>query len=391
MNLLLRSLTRLPAPLRRGLSRLPGANRLRRRMWKLPAAPGPGPGEPRAVVYLPTWARWDAMRQRPQYLVEAFAAHGHPAYFVDEAAGAPRTEHGVHVVPDLSHVPGRDVILYVHFAPLRTAFDVFTDPVVVYDILDDLTIYEPDEEGLPEERTVRHHHPRLMERADVVIASSPALMERHRAEREDLLLVPNGADAARFGAPAPRPADLPAADPERPLVGFHGALGEWIDFDLVAAVAAELPGWQFVFVGPVLERGAAGARRLAELPNVALIGERPSESMPGYVQAFDVAWIPFLVNHLTEAVGPLKLYETLAAGIPCVTTPLPVAVAEPAVRTAAGAQEVAGALAAARPTRWEPSFMKEAAATAAAAGWDTRIVPLLERLEAGPGRRVPSR
>ncbi len=359
-------------------------------MWKLPGAAGPGPGELRAVVYLPTWARWDVMRQRPQYLMAALAAHGHPAYFVDEAAGAARMDGGVHVVPDLGHVPGSDVILYVHFAPLRTAFGRFQSPVVIYDILDDLSIYEPDEVGLPPERRVATHHGPLMQSAEIVIASSPALVERHRGERDDILLVPNGVDAARFARPVPRPADLPPAAAGRPLAGYHGAVGEWIDFDLIEAVARRLPQWDFAIVGPVLDRGKDGARRLRGIPNVHLLGERPSDAMPGYVQAFDVGTIPFLVNHLTEAVGPLKLYEYLAAGVPCVSTPLPVAVAEPAVRTAAAPEVFAAAVSSAAAEDDDAGVRAIAAATVAEARWEKRVAPLLERLDARAGRRVPA-
>ncbi len=386
MSVTSRLAARLPASVRRAAARLPGTAALRRRLWRLPAVTGPEPGELRPVVYLPTWVTWDQMRQRPQYLLEAFAAHGHEVWFTDPRTARQQRRDAVHIVPDLRPVPGRRPIIYVHYAPSRQAFRHFEDPVVVYDVLDDLTIY--DDHRLPAAERVATHHPLLMREADVVVASSPALVERHRNERPDLLLLPNGADPRRFGAPAPRPADLPPPDPARPLVGYHGALGEWLDCDLVAAVARLRPDWRFVLVGPVLPGAQADAAALAQLPNLTVLGERPSDAMPAYVQAFDVTAVWFRIDRLTEAVSPLKLYESLAAATPCVSTPLPVAEGEPAVRTAADPAGFVVALEAALRDAADAGWQAAAAATAAAASWERRIEPLLDHLDATGRRRA---
>ncbi|MGI9584854.1 MAG: hypothetical protein ACR2N7_04630, partial [Acidimicrobiia bacterium] len=59
---------RLPKPVRQVLKRLPGSASARDSLSGRPALPSPAPGELRAVVYLPTWAHWDEMRQRPQFI-----------------------------------------------------------------------------------------------------------------------------------------------------------------------------------------------------------------------------------------------------------------------------------------------------------------------------------
>ncbi len=388
MSLANRLAARLPAPVRRAAARVPGAAALRRRLWRLPAAAGPRPGELRPVVYLPTWLTWDDMRQRPQYLLEALVAHGHPVWFTDPRAARPHKRGEVRIVPDLRSVPGQGPILYVHFAPARQAFEHFTDPVVVYDVLDDLAIY--DDGHLPATERVATHHPALMREADVVTASSPTLVDRHRRERPDLLLLPNGADQRRFATPAPRPADLPPPDPDRPIVGYHGAVGEWLDFALLTEVAQLRPGWRFVLVGPIRPAAQVAAAALARLANVTVLGERPSDAMPGYVQAFDVGAVWFAVDRLTEAVSPLKLYECLAAATPCVSTPIPVARDEPAVRVAADAAGFAAELEAARADAADDVWRARAAATAAAASWHRRVEPLLGRLEEIGRRRAPA-
>lgn len=354
-----------------------------------PQPSGPGPRELRPVVYLPTWAQWDVMRQRPQYVMAAFAAAGHDAFFVDVRVSHPYVADGVNIVPGLDHVPGRDVILYVHFAPLRNLIAKFHDPVIVYDVLDDLAIYLPEETRTPPRHTVAAHHPSLMEEADLVIVSAPALADRHRAERADLELIPNGVDYARFSEPAAPPADLPTPTPGRPVVGFHGALGDWIDLELVAAVAREMPGWDFVMVGPVYDRVAADAAALAAEPNVVLIGERPSDTMPGYVQSFDIGALWFKVEHLTEAVVPLKLYEYLAAGLPVVGTELPVCVDDPLVHTAADVAGFVDVLNEALALSANPEHTAKARTAGEKAGWGHRLRPVRERLDAAGKLSMP--
>jgi len=375
MSSLLRIATRLPAPLRRLGKSLPGADRIRALLAGRPKGPAVPVGERRTVVYLPTWdLHWDVMRQRPQELLAAFARAGHGVVFVDPSEPAVRTAGGVTIVPSVAHAPRSGVILYLHFPLLRRMIDRFDDAVVVYDLLDDLSIFDPGERRVPERRRARAHHPQLLARADVVIASNRTLAERHRAERDDLLVVPNGVDAARFGKPMARPGDL--AGMTRPIVGYHGMVSTWFDFGLLEAVAGARPEWSFAIVGPIDETVAVRAQAAATRPNVTFLGERPSRDMPAYVQAFDAGVIWFVVDRMTEGVTPLKMYELLAAGTPCVSTPLPAAVEEPDVLTAADAEGVVAAVE--RALRQPECGLRSAGA---AADWGARIRPLLELLE----------
>jgi glycosyltransferase involved in cell wall biosynthesis len=376
MSRLLGWASKLPHGLQKALKSLPGAAYLRMLAAGTPTLAGPDPGELRAVVYLPTWLQWEAMRQRPQYLLESFARAGYPVYFVDPREEGSRMADGVQIVTSLRDVPVSGVILYVHFAPVRRMFRLFEDPVVLYDILDDLSIYERSETGMPTRSRVAAHHPAVMERADVVVVSNGVLFERYGQTRPDVMLVPNGVDVERFSTPAPKPDDLPAG----PIVGYHGAVAPWFDFELFTLVATSCPDVQFVLVGPIDPDVARDVERVAGLPNVHVLGERASSSMPGYVQAFDVGAIWFEVNRMTRGVSPLKMYECRAAGTPCVATPLPACVAEPGVITADTPERfvaaIRDALARTSGVPADPSI-----------GWDARLAPVLERLAAlGLGR-----
>jgi hypothetical protein len=148
----------------------------------------------------------------------------------------------------------------------------------------------------------------------------------------------------------------------------------------VTRVARACPDWRFVLVGPVAPVVAARASSLEALPNVWLMGERPSDTMPGYVQAFDVGAIWFQVNTMTEGVTPLKMYEYLAAGVPCVSTPLPACVAEPAVATAAGATEFVGRIEEARASAVDSAAAQSRMEIARRHSWIGHLQPVLERM-----------
>ncbi len=375
----------VPAPLRRGLTRAPFMRRLRNRMYRGPGRPGPAAGELRAVVYLPTWASWDRMRQRPHYILDEFARRGHPVYFVDPQAPGPSREGPVRIVTSLAGVPASGVLVYAHYAPVHAQVRLFDDVVVLYDITDDLSVYAA-REGVAVSEENRRAHEALLAAADVVSAASDRLAERYRPERPDLVAAPTGVDLELFATPARRPSDLP--DDDRPLAGYHGAVADWrFDWDLFAAVAAALPGWWFPVIGPVDERDAARAAPLGELPNVLLLGERRAAELPGYVQAFDVGTMYYPRNLVTEAALPMKLYEYLAAGIPAVSTTLAETTGVPGIRTADDPAAFAAAIEAAHADARRPGFAAEAAAAAAGATWARRLEPVFaafgDRLRVG--------
>jgi glycosyltransferase involved in cell wall biosynthesis len=376
-------MARSPDGVRRLLRRVPGASLVRDRLYGNPIGEAPESGSLRPVVYLPTWAEWEVMKQRPQYLLEALAAAGHDVWFVDPRLGEARTvSDRIRLVPSIRSTPRSGVILYTHFAPTRTLIHHYQDPVVIYDLLDDLKIYEESERGMARERTVRHHHGPLLEKADLVIASNRVLLERHRTERGDLLLVENGVDLDRFSMTGPVAGSLPGG----PIVGFHGALAPWIDFDLLDAVARLRPALSFVFVGPVDPLVKEDAAGLSALPNVHLLPTQPSDRIAEFVRGFSVGILPFVLEEMTMAVTPLKMYEYLACGLPVVATPLPACVDHPAVRTDTDPPSFAVEIdAALEMTGEERAGLR---AHAEKADWRHRVAPILERLDRAGLRNV---
>jgi glycosyltransferase involved in cell wall biosynthesis len=107
-----------------------------------------------------------------------------------------------------------------------------------------------------------------------------------------------------------------AGDVKHPVIGFYGALADWVDIDLIAYLAKERPHCTFLLLGDVF----VDVSDLKSLPNVHLLGRKPHEEMPLYLYHFDVCLIPFKINKITHAVDPVKFYEYISAGKPVVAT-----------------------------------------------------------------------
>ncbi len=161
----------------------------------------------------------------------------------------------------------------------------------------------------------------LLKKSDVVFVTSENLKAKALACRGDnVYLVGNGVDAELFQRDMPIPDDIKGL--KKPVIGYFGVIDEWMDVDLVAETAAAYPDASIALIGPVLI-GPGELQKLKNKPNVALLGQRSHEVLPGYLKAFDACIIPFKLNELTRSVNPVKLYEYLAGGKNVVTTAMP--------------------------------------------------------------------
>jgi glycosyltransferase involved in cell wall biosynthesis len=155
--------------------------------------------------------------------------------------------------------------------------------------------------------------------ADLVLASAEDLAERCRQYRADVNYVPHGVEHDHFAQalqPGPLPPDI-ATLPE-PRVGFFGLIHEWVDTDLIGALADQLP-YQFVLIGASNQDLTA----LLARPNVHYLGRKPYGTLPDYCRGFAAAIVPFRISELTLSVNPIKLREYAAAGLPVVASDLP--------------------------------------------------------------------
>jgi glycosyltransferase involved in cell wall biosynthesis len=136
-----------------------------------------------------------------------------------------------------------------------------------------------------------------------------------------LYLLGNGVEMAHLSAPRPEPADLAALP--RPRIGYLGLLSHFLDFETLEALRRARGTGTVVLIGPETDATRGALADFGRREGVAILGPKPYEQVPAYLQALDVGVIPFRANlSYVRGMNPNKIYQYLAAGIPAVTTPL---------------------------------------------------------------------
>ncbi len=340
----------------------------------------------RVVVFLPTIGWNIALVQRPHHLARALARSGSFVVFDCSNSAAESFGGFQEVEKNLLLFRGPVEILTGLPSPILWTLpynaglvDSWPTRRIVYDCIDDLAVFPYNQEVL------RASHERMLREASVVACVSRPLLEECRRARPDAIYLPNAVDVEHFetaasdGAPE---ALRPVLDARRPVVGYYGAIASWLDVGLVASAARLRPDWSFVLLGIQLA-DAPSLEELERLPNVFVLPPQPYRDIPAVLACFDVAFIPFVVNEITHATSPLKLFEYFAGGKPVISTPMPECAAFPEVRIVRNGEELASALDAARLDSRDPGHRARLRRVAVENSWTARVEAVAAALDPG--------
>ena len=202
-----------------------------------------------------------------------------------------------------------DPIIWTSLPSAIDAIDNFQNSKVVYYCGDDFSALA----GV-DHKAVAKMENRLVERADLIITAGKSLSGRF--PRHKTVTVKHGVDYTLFSNLVSKADDFPT----HPLTaGFYGSIHEWLDQDLIAETAVQCPEWQFLFIGKI----HTDISKLENFSNIKFIGPRPHNSLPSYVQHWDISLLPFKDCEQIRACNPLKLREYLSAGKPVASTHFP--------------------------------------------------------------------
>jgi glycosyltransferase involved in cell wall biosynthesis len=307
---------------------------------------------------------WDFLWHRPQAVMSRFAQEGYRVLYVDtlglrspklrdlpriasrlrnrlraKQGGLRQPEAGVHVVSplilpflnsrlarrlniyrlvpqlqrQLEQIGSDDLIIWVYLPTwsVLQCVEKISHRALVYESIDALG---SNPAGLA--RGYAEAEREILQRADLVIATSESLYREKAAGNRNAHWVPSGVADGSFEAvePAAEIAAIPG-----PRIGFFGTIDHRLDLEQMRRVARAHPEWSLVLIGPA--RCDVGELEAEE--NVYFLGSRPHAELPHYLRGLDVLWLPYVMDDFTRHVYPAKIFECLALGKPVVSTALP--------------------------------------------------------------------
>lgn len=268
-------------------------------------------------------------------------------------------------------------VLWGYVPQAEVLLDVLQPCAIVYHCVDDIAA----QKGI-DGAAFRATETRFAQRADLVLASAPVLLERMRTLSDNVIFAPNVADTRLFSSAL----ETGEIDPEmavlsEPRAVFVGAVvATKIEFQILIDTARRRPDWSFVLVGPVgLGDPSTDISAVAAEPNLHVLGARPYERLPAVLRGARVGLIPYVRNELTTSIFPMKVYEYMAAGLAVLSTDLPALRAVEGVEVVNSSEELARALDQVDSSETE---RRRRSALAQAHSWDERVAEIERALAA---------
>jgi len=204
---------------------------------------------------------------------------------------------------------------------------MFDDKLSIYDCYDEHTSVK----GWPiirNKQQINKQEKRLLQKADITFVVSDALYRSKSRYAKKLEVLSNAVDIKHF-----RPLDNNEIEDfkeitqiSRPIIGYLGTLSANLDISMLIELAERNPLWSFVSIGPKLTKKdkSLDVNMFITNENVHILGFRPYEILPYYINSFDVCFLPLATDYpFNINCSPLKLYEYLASGKPIVSTDIP--------------------------------------------------------------------
>lgn len=292
---------------------------------------------------------WRFRIQRPQHLARGFSRKGYRVFYISTAfvnANRPGYEvefldaggrllnvrlHAKRRPAVVSAPPEEDELRFLQaglnallaWAQSREVISILQHPYwldvarrthasrLIYDCMDQHTGFSHTGAA------IAHAEQALLRDADWIVTSSQSLHDMASGHNRNVALIRNAVDYAFFAA---QPSERFKDEQHRQVIGYYGAIAEWMDLDLLQKIASHFEDCLVLLVGA----DECGAHlRLSAYANAHFAGEVKYESLPYFLYAMDVCLLPFKKTPLTLATNPVKVYEYLAAGKPVVSVDLP--------------------------------------------------------------------
>lgn len=192
----------------------------------------------------------------------------------------------------------------------------------IYEYIDDLSPELAGTKELPQYITDKYHY--AMTHEDVYVVVTAELLRqdvlKHRSGAR-VAFSSNGVDNSffqhfdenyRFEPEFQKILNL-----GKPIVCYYGALAKWFDYDLLKKIAAT-GKYSVVLFG--IRYDESYEENIHGEENIYFMGPRDYKVLKNYARCADILTIPFLINDITRATSPVKIFEYMALQKPIVTT-----------------------------------------------------------------------
>lgn len=250
---------------------------------------------------------------------------------------------------------------------------------LVYEYIDDLSLFYYYTDDMKET------HYQLIRDADLTVCTATALYEDAKPLAKNAILCPNAGDYVFFHnnryCPV-EPSLQKKVEKYKCVLGYYGCLASWFDYDLVIRVAQKKPDWCFVLVGYCFDGTAARLQEVA-LDNIIVFPAQPYEKLPSFVAGFDIQTIPFVINDITKATSPVKVFEYMASGKPILISPLPECLQYKSVTVYEDADDFICKASQLLEKRSDNAYLRQMDLEAKNNTWEARVHTILENIDGG--------
>lgn len=196
---------------------------------------------------------------------------------------------------------------------------------VIYEYIDDLSPILIGSKNLPQNLLDKYKY-MLKDTENVFAVVTAEELRKDIVKKrgtEKLILSSNGVDYNHFKDINPdyeyEENFKKILDEDKKIIGYYGALASWFDYDMLKYLAEKRPEYNIILFG-IKYDDTYDKSNMQKQKNVHFLGTQAYDKLQNYASKFDVCMIPFVINDITRATSPVKLFEYMALNKPIVTT-----------------------------------------------------------------------
>lgn len=291
--------------------------------------------EGKKVIIFPHVMRYyDIMKQRPQQIADEFAKKNDILYFYltddIEESFIRKISENLYLLSDsdtLTSVFDKYILhMYAncstHYFDLLKVMEVLSNGnKIIYEYIDAL---DAGLLNVSEEILLRHNY--LLNREDVpVFCTARVLYDEviNNYRKKNVHLTSNGVRYEDFNNDNKKniPDDIKKIIKKgNKIITYYGAIAKWVDYELIEKIAKHNKNYHIVMIG---KNYYHEVEELEKVSNIHFLGPVEYKKLINYGYYSDVLIIPFLINDITKATSPVKIFEYMAMEKPIVITKLP--------------------------------------------------------------------